>query len=212
MKEAHKKRNQAGLFLPNRKVSWVITTALFLCFIMFSLGYFWGQRRAVSSFLGKIEEESFADKITYSLYAMNGRDASDEDDSSDDNDSEELTTQEETAGQEQSEDIAENTLQDLKPIVALTVSEKISDKVYVAPLVGFGTLHAAQSFASRVKKIGIDVLIKDRKSTTSKGKKVTWYQAVSHEYDTKEELQSMIDLLQKKENIKEIKIIEKKKG
>ena len=80
MKEAHKKRNQAGLFLPNRKVSWVITTALFLCFIMFSLGYFWGQRRAVSSFLGKIEEESFADKITYSLYAMNGRDASDEDD------------------------------------------------------------------------------------------------------------------------------------
>lgn len=73
MKEAPKKRNQTGLFLPNREVSWVVAAVLFLSFMFFTLGYFWGQKRAVSSFLGKVEEETFADKITYSLYTMNGK-------------------------------------------------------------------------------------------------------------------------------------------
>lgn len=86
------------------------------------------------------------------------------------------------------------------------------DKVYVAPLIGFGTLPAAQSFEKRVEKYGISVIIKERKSTTAKGKKMSWYQAVSQEYDTKEALENVIAVLQKKEKIKDIRILEKKKG
>lgn len=217
MKEVQKKRNQAGIFLPNQKVSWAIATLLFLCFTMFAVGYFWGQRRAVSAFLGKIEEESFADKITYSLYAMNGQYADEES-----NDADEGSEDADDEGEETSSEIvtitpSEPLLKDHKaPEEAQPESleldiKKVPEKVYVAPIVGFGTLHAAQSFVDRVKKSGIDIVIKDRESKTPKGKKITWYQAVSQEYEDKSELQNILALIQKKENIKDIKIIEKRK-
>jgi hypothetical protein len=219
MKEAQKKRNQSGLFLPNREVSWVVAAALFLCFTIFALGYFWGQRRVVSSFLGKMEEESFADKITYSLYAMNGRDTGEEDgeDESGSEDSDEMV-EEKILNNPTGNLLAINTQikkqdtikSDDKKTEAV-ITQKLPEKVYVAPIVGFGTLHAAQSFAQRVKKSGINVIIKDRNSITAKGKQVSWYQAVSDEYTDKSDLQSMLALLQKKENIKEVKIIEKRK-
>lgn len=196
MKSKGQKSKQAGLFLPNRELSWVIALALVLSFLMFSFGYFWGQRRAVSQFLYKVKEESFADGITYSFYAMNPQETDDDDDAHATSESAEPETE---ANEELVAKIEKPAVEGPKT-------------VYVAPLVGFGTLHAANIFAQRVKKRGIPVVVKQRSSKTQRGRKIVWYQAVTNEYSTKDELEKVIAQIQEKEKIKQVKIIEKKKG
>lgn len=202
MKHKEEKRKQAGLFLPNRELSWVVALALMLCFLMFSLGYFWGQYKIGSRLLSKVEEESFADRITYALYANSGQEPTEDEE----NDEQEEAVEEATV---KVADSAPVEKEQIKKELSKTVEQP--EIVYVAPLVGFGTLQAAQSFAKRVKNTGIDVIIKERKSTTARGKKISWYQAVTEEYDTKKDLEDIIDILQKRERLKDVNIIEKRK-
>lgn len=201
--DSEKQNNkEAGLFIANRELSWAISLALLLSFLMFCAGYFWGQRKAVAQFLYKVKEESFADNVTYSLYAMNPQESTD--------DEAEESTQQEAQEVEQTE-------VETKEIESVETTEPIkpqqgSTTIYVAPLVGFGTLHAANLFAQRVKKLEIPVIVKQRSSTTQRGRKIVWYQAVTEEYTEKAELEKIIAIIKQKENIKEVKIIEKKKG
>jgi len=198
-----KQKKEAGLFLPNREVSWVIALILTLCFLVFCAGYFWGQRKVMSRFLSKIEEDSLADKVTYSLYTMTGKDSTEEQDPEDalGNGQEEVPFEPETADETTKQDDVVDTSVETGPQL-----------VYVAPLVGFGTLHAARSFAQRVKKTGISVIVKERSSKTQRGRRITWYQAVTQEFEKKEELEKVIEIVKKKEHIKEVKIIEKRKA
>lgn len=203
------KTTQAGLFIPNRELSWAVSLALILSFLMFCAGYFWGQRKAVAQFLHKVKEESFADSITYSFYALSPQQSVDEDAT------EEQETDETETAEPQPVQLADSgTAQ--QPLVSQenkTIENKtVPQRVYVAPLVGFGTLHAAQKFEERVKKLEIPVMVKQRSSTTQNGKKIVWYQAITQEYEDKKELERVIDLIKEKEKIKEVKIIEKKKG
>jgi hypothetical protein len=202
MKQKEQKSKEAGLFLPNRELSWVIALALVLSFLMFSFGYFWGQRRAVSQFLYKVKEESFADGITYSLYAMNPQEVTEEDSSHDGSELDEPEVIEDEAQESTPEQLVTTPL-------AAPASPQL---VYVAPLVGFGTLHAANTFAQRVKKRDIPVIVKQRSSKTQRGRKIVWYQVVTQEYAEKSDLEKVIAQVQEKEKIKQVKIIEKKKG
>lgn len=195
MEKKETKRKEAGFFLPNRELSWVIALALVLSFLMFCSGYFWGQRRAVSQFLYKVKEESFADGITYSLYAMGPQELKETEE-------EIVVAPDEQTPEESPVEIPEN--KDIIPEAPRTV--------YVAPLIGFGTLHAANMFEKRVQKSGIPVTIKQRSSKTQRGRKIVWYQAVTNEYEDRSELEKIIDRVKHDEKIKEVKIIEKKKG
>lgn len=195
MKEK-KEQEEVGLFIPNRVFNWVIALGLLLFLLAFLGGYFWGHRRAVGRFLNKIEEESFADRITYSLYTLTGKSVEEEQpgDVSDE-------TEEETAPEPE-----EKT----EEPVAITLAD--SSVVYAAPLVGFGTLHAANSFVQRIHKMGIEALVKERSSRTQRGRKIVWYQVMTQDYVHKNELEKVISELQQKERIKDIKIIEKRKA
>ncbi len=196
---------ESGFFLPSKELSWVITLCLAISFLMFCTGYFLGQRRAIAQFLYKVKEESFADNITYSLYALNPKESSEEAENA------------EEAGQD-SEDSEEELEEIIVPQISETQTDcaketdQTADVVYVAPLVGFGTLQAANVFAQRTQKNGIPVVIKQRSSKTQRGRKIVWYQAITQEYADKNELEKIIEQVKKQENIKDIKIIEKKKG
>jgi hypothetical protein len=204
MKETEPSK-ESGFFLPSKELSWVITLCLAISFLMFCTGYFLGQRRAIAQFLYKVKEESFADNITYSLYALNPKESSEEAENA------------EEAGQD-SEDSEEELEEIIVPQISETQTDltketdQTADVVYVAPLVGFGTLQAANVFAQRTQKNGIPVAIKQRSSKTQRGRKIVWYQAITQEYADKNELEKIIDQVKKQENIKDIKIIEKKKG
>lgn len=188
--------NESGFFLPHRELSWIIAVALLLSLTMFCAGYFWGQRRAVTQFLSKVKEESFADALTYGMYAFG-----------------QMPETEEEVAEEGTEEGTETEVGEENnqlEVVEKIIQEPESTVRYVAPLVGFGTLSAARSFAQRVQERGTPVVIKERASTTQKGKKIVWYQAVTHEYQDKAELQQLIDKIKRAEKIEDVTIIEKK--
>jgi hypothetical protein len=205
MKETEPSK-ELGFFLPNKELSWIIALLLAMSFLMFCTGYFLGQRRAIAQFLYKVKEESFADNITYSLYALNSKESFEESENA-----EESSQEDSEEREEESEEIIVSQTPEIKPTDQQEIDES-SDIVYAAALVGFGTRHAADIFAQRTERNGIPVIIKQRSSKTQRGRKIVWYQATTKEYTDKTDLEKIIDQVGKQENIKNIKIIQKKKG
>ena len=229
------KDNEVGFFLPNRHISWVCSFVLGLLFFTFLVGYFYGQRKAIERFVSKIEEESFADRISYALYTMNDRESSEFEESDADTDapadvavessnnvdnvtensdedqnvSEEITTQDE---------VAHEIDKDNKNVTTgLMAEEKNGTEaaevivMYSAEIMGFGSAQAAHRFIDRVEELDSRIHLKKRISKTSKGKKIVWYQAVAQDFENKEELEKLLDEIKKKENIKEDIIISAKR-
>lgn len=209
--------DETGLFIPNRQVSWVISLILLFGFLTFITGHFWGQRKAIERFVHKVEEESFADRISYALYTMNDRDAREFDDSESESSGDEAQNNEENVTQEKisvseikvaqiSETADSANLEEPK-----AETKKVNKKIFVAPLAGFGTLHAANTFARRVRKYDSGVQVKTRVSKTPKGKTIAWYQAVTGEFNDRETIENIVGKVKKAEHIKDIKIVEKRK-
>ncbi|MEX0672168.1 MAG: SPOR domain-containing protein [Candidatus Babeliales bacterium] len=78
---------------------------------------------------------------------------------------------------------------------------------YTAQLVGYGTQKKALAFIERLKKSGIETILKTRVSTTAKGKKITWYQVTTQPYTDRHKLQSLIDRIVKLEHIRNYCIV-----
>ncbi len=70
----HAFENSEIIVLPNQ-LNLIISGLLFFGVATFAAGYFWGQQKAVDYFIKRIEEDSFADRISYALYTMNDRDS-----------------------------------------------------------------------------------------------------------------------------------------
>ncbi len=213
--------DQAGLFIPHRETSWLVSIFLGSAFTVLFLGYWWGYRSAINTFLVTSEQESFADTINYSLYTMNDLEIGEFE-----------TKEEDTANVDNADQSDESDDQVEQALGATTVPEEAEvpacqsvgnvvqeipvatpkmTKVYVAPLAGFGTLQAAQAFAKKIQTIDPYVMVKKRVSKTARGKTVAWYQAVTGEFDNEEKLQAVLDQLKQKEHLKDVKIIEKRK-
>ena len=218
------KDDEIGLFIPNRQVSWIVSLVLLFGCLTFITGYFWGQRKAIERFVSKIEDESFADRISYSLYTMNDRDISEFESPDTDTSAQENNESEEGIAQEGAALQSEIRLTaDQEPFVPVPqvlsvpkenqkMAEVVSDKkIFVAPLAGFGTLHAADIFAHNVRKHDSNAQVKTCQSKTAKGKQITWYQVVTGEFDDREEIEHIIKKICEQEHIKDVKIVEKRK-
>lgn len=212
------KEEQQGLFIPNRQVSWIISTILIFGFLCLILGYFWGHRRALQRFVAKIEEESFADRINYALYTMNDRDISefeqDQDDTNEANGSEEqeeVVEVEETIDSEK-ENETKIVKKENEKVEAPVALQQEPTTVFVAPLAGFGTLLAATEFVERIKIFDPQATVQKKLSKTPKGRTVAWYQVTTGEFAKKEDLEKITHTIQKKEHIKKVEITEKRKG
>lgn len=195
--------HKVGLFIPKKELSWAIAFLIATAFFVFTAGYFWGQKRAISGFLGTLEEESFSDKITYSLYTMDGKYLPD-------NEEEEGAEDQDASEESQIEEVKIAQEDTATPIHKETTL--VSTVTYVAPLVGFGTLHAANKFAQRVENMGIPVHVKRRVSKSVKGRTVAWYQVMTDVYHDKNEIEHVVMRIKDKEKIKDVKIIERTKG
>lgn len=225
------KDDETGIFVPNRQLSWIVSTVLLFGFLSFITGYFWGQRKAIERFVNKIEEESFADRISYALYTMNDREASEfEDDDTavvnpeavENNtadgieaaDNGESENGSQAAVLVQAEELpASSIIKDIPIAVSEPIIEKKQEatNIFVAPLAGFGTLHAARIFVERVSKYCPSIHIKTHHSKTRKGRSIAWYQAVTGEFDDRDDIERIVKQVKEREHIKEIQIIEKRK-
>lgn len=78
---------------------------------------------------------------------------------------------------------------------------------YYAQLIGFGTLHAAQSFAERLQRKNMAVKVAEKNNRTVQGKKVIWYQVVTEKYEKKDDLIAFIAKIEKYEQLNDIRII-----
>ncbi len=216
------KDDAQGLYIPNRQVSWLLAGIFFLGGALFVTGYFWGHKRALDRFVAKLEEESFADRISYALYTMNDRDSSefeqdnDQDETNqtteDHNEAEEESATDQAIEQEETEE-ANNQSHSDEEKVAVSAEKQELKKIFFAPIAGFGTLQKAEEFVKKVQYIEPHMLIEKKVSKNAKGRMVTWYQAITGEFASREELEKVLQRLRKEAHIKEeLKITEKRKG
>ncbi len=91
--------------------------------------------------------------------------------------------------------------------IPIKMSHADNKTMYWAPLVGFGTKKAAKACLDRLLSCHMPVILKARKSKTTKGKEVAWYQIVTKEFTDKQKLLQIIEQIQKQEHIKKIQIM-----
>ena len=214
MKFEPEKEYEKTTYIAPEQRSVLIGGGLIVLFLVGLVGFFWGHQVAVNRFLHKVDEEAFSDKILYALYNISG--VEQEEEESLDEASETKHTVEVEIIQEVVEtgDITQEDNEEISSINEqkdVRIPETQEEMVYAAPLIGFGTLHAAEQFVEKLKSRDITVIIKLRCSTTARGRKIRWYQVVTPEYSHKKDLEDLITLIQKKEKLQNVTIIEKRK-
>jgi len=221
--EREKKRG-VGIFFSNRQISWMLSSFVLFSFFIFIAGYFLGKKKATQKFYQKVNQESFADRIYYSVCSMNEQDDSSARQESTEEDTVDVAKGKIVTGQgdvaanqeknkprvEESASVTQSAaqaqVQQAKTVaVAISVKDR---KKYYAELIGFGTLGAARRFSNRMNKQDLSVTVKRRKSKTSKGKTITWYQVITEKFDNKNDLIAFVDIIKDKERLKGIRIVQ----
>lgn len=197
-----------------RQLNWLLCGLFAFGVMNFVAGYFWGQRKAVEYFVKRIEEDSFADRISYALYTMNDRDSGEFEDADTNevevNESSETENGDEngdTDDESDTENEAEGPKEQEVPSIAVPVVTPPSKTVSFARLAGFGSRKAAQTFLERITILDPKATISERLSTTSRGKKITWYQVITGEFEDTKDLDRIIQLIKHKEHINEVQVV-----
>ena len=204
-----------GIFLTHRHVSWLLSLFIMSSFLVFVTGYFLGKKKAVEKFYNKVDQDSLADHIYYSVCSIYENDAADIEQKSTEDvaDSGAIATTQQTAVTTQ--ELTEET--DTSVATAIEVPAQESPKQlsgqekkenFYAELIGFGTLRAANRFCDKLKKQGFAVVLKKRRSRSAKGKTIYWYQVITEKFDNKSDLIAFVDIIKGKEKLKGIRIVQ----
>lgn len=90
-----------GVFLSNRQISAVLSVLILAIFFVFISGYFFGKKKAVDKLYNKIDKESLADQVYYSVCSNYGCDDIDQNqESTEDSNGESQESQEAQESQE----------------------------------------------------------------------------------------------------------------
>ena len=203
-----------NITLSNRQASLFIAAGLLIIFFSFITGYFWGKRSAISQFCMSVEQSSFADRIYTSMCELS--------------ETEPPTTQETVAvGQEQSTDVPvtsadadqvaeeqedlgvsldHDSVQHVVQAVVETQVKSAEVERYHAQLVGSGSEQLAEKFAQRLRKKGMPVKVEAKKSKSTKGKIRSWYQVVTQDFTSKNELEALVARISKEEKLSGVRI------
>lgn len=212
MKIEPEKEQEKTSIIPPERYSVVIGGGLIILFFAATIGFFCGHQVAVTRFLHKVDEEAFSDKILYALYNINGLEQEEEESLEEATETKDTVEVEVIQEVVETGDIQQEEVEEAAPDNKEgKIREEKEEVVYAAPLIGFGTLHAAEQFVEKLKERDLTVFIKQRCSTTARGRKIRWYQVVTPEYSHKKDLEELISLIQKKEKLQNITIIEKRK-
>ena len=183
------------LFISKRQAS--IASALFmiLCLIIFLFGYFWGKYTAIHE-QSEQELEEILLKEDSSLLAQP---SAEEIEQGQPTSTQHVTDQQEAHTQEVTSSTEHPEQKDAQEQHQVT-----SDgKMYKALLAGFGTQQAAKAFAKRLSNKGISVVIQEKTGKTARGRKRVWYQALTQDFTSSEELEKTVQAIIKLEHIKE---------
>lgn len=189
------------IYITKKQASVAVVTLAIFCLLIFMLGYFWGKQSVVDGLGQRITQESIHDQIDYSSMIQSISDRTREDESG--SPQEASVTQEDAVVSDTHD--ANTGFND----VAKDDASK-NKKKYSAILIGFGTKQGASDFVRRLQKHDISVQIRTRASKSASGKtKRAWYQVVTNVYDSKDELDTVINRIKKLERLKnsDIKII-----
>lgn len=191
--------------LSTRQASWILSCFVCMCFFIFIAGYFKGKKLCTRALCTNIAQESFADKVSSSVYSL--YDAShDSGEDSDNNVSSEAS--------QPLLSLTDSTQMDNGEIpsvnnnsILLEGHSSVEKKSYYAQLIGFGTQRAAELFVQKLHKNNIMVQVKKRTSTTARGKRVLWYQVVTDIYSNRDQLTALVQSIQKIERLHDIRIV-----
>lgn len=204
--------NNRDQLIMNRKAVSVVCAGLILTGVMiFVAGYFWGYRRASTDVAGVINKNGFADQISYAAnHSFNTQGMS----------VDQIVSQE-------AEDVIAPNAQNIivadaeKELAASLANNDINNDInleasdtnasskeiskYYAELIGFGRLKPAQVFVDKLKQKGYTTFIRKRASKNG-GKVVNWYQVITAEFNSKDQLQKLLNGIKKTERLQNIKI------
>ncbi len=215
----HDNHNQKFFCTSKRSMSLISAALVLIFFLTFMTGYVWGKRVALEDVLKAVEQKTFADQISGSLYALSSHDFEVK--------KEDLVDSEPVVVSAVVEEVAENTLEknaldstldsqnvsQEKNIIALNPlpdpekAKEVNGNKYYAPLIGFGSKKAADKFVALLKDNPLEVAIKERTSTGLHGKKKVWYQVVTQQYTDKEELENLVAHVVKKEHLSGVQVV-----
>lgn len=185
-----------NLVLTKRQLSNVCAILIFLFMLVFTLGYFWGKKNAVEAFVDKTINESFEDKVNYSLYSLYNNANQEED----------IIVEE--SAQEPTIDASNINQASKEEDLVMPEPEASAPGVYYySELIGFSTEKAANDFLEKVKAKGYPIKIIAKKSVSPKGKSVVWYQAVTEKMSDKNVLNDITKQIEKSERLAGTKII-----
>lgn len=189
-----------GIFFTKKQASVLVATLITLGVLIFVLGYFFGKKSDIEMLIEKTEQDVLADRAEYnstmeSFVAQHGN-------IDDDNDDEKVP---DATEEDNKQELANN------PKSLEVPKEEAVGSAWVAALAGFGTKSAAVAMMQRLKRHGIEVVLKTKTSSTARKKIVRyWYQVVTQPYADSEELDDLIARIIKLEHIKksDVKVIQ----
>ena len=186
MNERKKSRKTAkdGLFVPARQVSMLAAGALTIAAVVFLGGYFIGKKHMMEHFVAQVEQDSFADQVYSSMYAMYDHDVP----------TSEEQEAEQTAAQEADGELVLSD--DLSP-----------SEAYVGQLLSYHVRKYADGFVQKMAKKNISLEMHTRNSVTASGDTKEWYQVVTKPYTDRGELEVVVEQLSREEKIKGAQII-----
>lgn len=206
--------DQNGIYITKKQASVTLVLLVFLNILIFIAGYFWGKQSNLEDFTQKTAQESFNDQVDYlltmqSFAAKQGLAP----ESSENNDQQDLKTPEtlenipdaleESVKEPINDEKVEKNLTDKKSSDKKNkIAVNLEDKHFAA-LAGFGKKHSAEAMIQRLKKYKINLELKTKVSKSASGKGTrTWYQVVTPKYNSKEEVQRLVDRVVALEHIK----------
>lgn len=198
------------LCISKRSMSALSAGLLLILFFVFMTGYVWGKRIALEDVLKIVEEKTFADQISGSLYSLAG---SSEEDKKVTLLANPVTVQVIDDNTEASvdtlahEDLINKHNDDKKNDVTNDVADEKNKHGYYAQLIGFNSKKAAEQFVNRINSTEFASFVKERFSKNIHGKKKFWYQVVTQRYENKKELERLIAHITKKERLSGVRIV-----
>lgn len=210
-------KSYAGLYIPQRELSYCVAGGILALFFVFMAGFFWGKQCAMKDFMHKLNQDVFADQVAASLYLL--ADPAKQDSivhmSVDGN--AQLLHEHDEHGRENDSSSDNDTLPELLADEGLGESTEVLDvsaetstpeRFYYAQLIGFGTFTAADQFVKRITRRGFSVKVEKRYSKTARGKTLVWYQVITDMYTDKAYLEDVVAVLMKQEKLKDVRIVD----
>jgi len=225
--------DQNGIYITKKEASVCAAIVVVLGLLIFIAGYFYGKQSVIDGFTQKATQESFNDKVDYLLTMQSfaekngGVDVVDgqansvdvapsvpADIASLDSDVPALlrgfgdAIETECDAPAKAGKSSKKNKQELKSQASQASLEKRHG--HYAVLAGFGKRASAATLVGRLKKQNIDVEIRQKTSKSASGKATrNWFQIITKSYDSKQDVQNLVDKILSLEKIKrsEVKIV-----